>query len=94
MCRVGSGGVRRERKAADHDIRINHFSGVVLDDIGNSLMAKDIKIYKMMNWINENTDKYIKESNELEKRVLRKDTNQHLAEALLVFARTGGAYFY
>lgn len=31
LCRVGSGGVRRERKAADHDIRINHFSGVVLD---------------------------------------------------------------
>ena len=31
LCRVGSGSVRRERKAADHDIRINHFSGVVLD---------------------------------------------------------------
>ena len=31
LCRVGSGGVRRERKAADHDIRINHFSGVALD---------------------------------------------------------------
>ena len=31
LCRVGSGGIRRERKAADHDIRINHFSGVALD---------------------------------------------------------------
>ena len=66
---------------------VNRRLGYVLDDIGNSLMAKDIKIYKMMNWINENTDKYIKESNELEKRVLRKDTNQHLAEALLVLDR-------
>ena len=84
----GKNSVKEERAS------VNRRLGYVLDDIGNSLMAKDIKIYKMMNWINENTDKYIKESNELEKRVLRKDTNQHLAEALLVFARTGGAYFY
>jgi len=84
----GKNSVKEERAS------VNRRLGYVLDDIGNSLMAKDIKIYKMMNWINENTDKYIKESNELEKRVLRKDTNQHLAEALLVFVRTGGAYFY
>ncbi len=84
----GKNSVKEERAT------VNRRLGYVLDDIGNSLMAKDIKIYKMMNWINENTDKYIKESNELEKRVLRKDTNQHLAEALLVFVRTGGAYFY
>ena len=84
----GKNSVKEERAS------VNRRLGYVLDDIGNSLMAKDIKIYKMMNWINENTDKYIKESNELEKMVLRKDTNQHLAEALLVFVRTGGAYFY
>lgn len=84
----GKNSVKEERAS------VNRRLGYVLDDIGNSLMAKDIKIYKMMNWINENTDKYIKESNELEKRALRKDTNQHLAEALLVFVRTGGAYFY
>lgn len=84
----GKNSVKEERAS------VNRRLGYVLDDIGNSLMAKDIKIYKMMNWINENTDKYIKESNELEKRVLRKDTNQHLAEVLLVFVRTGGAYFY
>ena len=68
--------------------------GYVLDDISNSLMAKDIKIYKMMNWINANTDKYINESKKLEQRVQRKYTGRQLIEALLIFVRNGGAYFY
>lgn len=73
---------------------VNRRLGYVLDEISNSLMAKDIKIYKMMNWINENTSKYINESKELEKRVQRKYTNQHLIEVLLIFVRNGGAYLY
>lgn len=73
---------------------VNRRLGYVLDDISNSLMAKDIKIYKMVNWINENTSKYINESKELEKKVQRKYTYQQLIEVLLVFVRNGGAYFY
>lgn len=73
---------------------VNRHLGYVLDDISNSLMAKDIKIYKMTNWINANTCKYIKESEELEKRVQRKYTDQQLIEVLLVFVRNGGAYLY
>ena len=73
---------------------VNRRLGYVLDDISNSLMAKDIKIYKMTDWINENTNKYIKESEELEKRVQRKHTSQQLIEVFLVFVRNGGAYLY
>jgi ABC-type multidrug transport system fused ATPase/permease subunit len=73
---------------------VNRRLGYVLDDISNCLMAKDIKIYKMMNWINENTSKYINESKELEQRVQRKYTNRQLIEVFLVFARNGGAYLY
>ena len=73
---------------------VNRRLGYVLDDISNSLMAKDIKIYKMINWINENTSKYINESKELERKVQRKYTNQQLIEVLLVFVRNGGAYLY
>ena len=54
--------------------------GYVLDDISNALMAKDIKIYKMMNWINDSTDKYIGQSKELEQKVQRRYTGQQLAE--------------
>ena len=61
-------GVKEERAV------VNRRLGYVLDDISNSLMAKDIKIYKMVNWINENTSKYINESKELEKKVQRKYT--------------------
>lgn len=85
---------KRKNSVKEERAVVNRRLGYILDDISNSLMAKDIKIYNMMNWINENTDKYIKESKELEKRVQRKDTNQHLAEEVLVFVRTGGAYFY
>lgn len=73
---------------------VNRRLGYVLDDISNSLMAKDIKIYKMMNWINVNTSKYIDESRQLEQRVQRKYTGQQLIEAVLVFVRNGGAYLY
>ena len=68
--------------------------GYVLDDISNSLMAKDIKIYKMMNWINANISKYINESKQLEQRVQRKYTSQQLIEAALIFVRNVGAYLY
>ncbi len=59
-------GVKEERAV------VNRRLGYVLDDISNSLMAKDIKIYKMVNWINENTSKYINESKELEKKSTKK----------------------
>lgn len=81
-------GVKEERAV------VNRRLGYVLDDISNSLMAKDIKIYKMMDWINANTGKYINESRQLEQRVQRKYTGQRLIEAVLIFARNGGAYFY
>lgn len=68
--------------------------GYVLDDISNALMAKDIKIYKMMNWINDSTDKYIGQSKELEQRVQRRYTGQQLAEVVLTFLRNGAAYLY
>lgn len=73
---------------------VNRRLGYVLDDISNSLMAKDIKIYKMKNWINANTGKYINESKQLEQRVQRKYTSRKLMEVVLIFARNGGAYLY
>lgn len=73
---------------------VNRRLGYVLDDISNSLMAKDIKIYKMKNWINANTSKYINESKQLEQRVQRKYTSRKLMEVVLIFSRNGGAYLY
>lgn len=73
---------------------VNRRLGYVLDDISNSLMAKDIKIYKMKNWINANASKYINESKQLEQRVKRKYTGRKLMEAVLIFARNGGAHLY
>jgi len=73
---------------------VNRRLDYVLDDISNSLMAKDIKIYKMMDWINTNTSKFIDESRQLEQRVQRKYTGRKLVEAVLIFVRNGGAYLY
>lgn len=73
---------------------VNRHLGYVLDDISNSLMAKDIKIYKMKNWINANTSKYINESKQVEQRVQRKYTSRKLMEVVLIFVRNGGAYLY
>lgn len=83
-----------ESRIKDERAVVDRKLGYVLDDISNSLMAKDIKIYKMTNWINENTDKYISEAKQLEQRVQRKYTGQQLIELLIVFVRNGGAYLY
>lgn len=83
-----------EIRAKEERAVVNRRLGYVLDDISNSLMAKDIKIYKMKNWINANTSKYINESTQLEQRVQRKFTSRKLVEVVLIFARNGGAYLY
>lgn len=83
-----------EIRAKEERAVVNRRLGYVLDDISNSLMAKDIKIYKMKNWINANTSKYINESRQLEQRVQRKFTSRKLMEVVLIFARNGGAYLY
>lgn len=83
-----------ETRVKEERAIVNRRLGYVLDDISNSLMAKDIKIYKMKNWINANTSKYINESRQLEQRVQRKYTGRKLMEAVLIFARNGGAYLY
>ena len=83
-----------EIRAKEERAVVNRRLGYVLDDISNSLMAKDIKIYKMKNWINANTSKYINESTQLEQRVQRKFTSRKLMEVVLIFARNGGAYLY
>lgn len=73
---------------------INKKLGYVLDEINNSFIVKDIRIYHMMDWINSNTNEVINEKARLEEKVETKHFNQRLVEIFLIFIRNGGGYIY
>lgn len=83
-----------EHKMKDERAKIDRKLEYVTDDISSSFIAKDIRLYGMLNWISSSAKSIINEKNECEKRIETKHFRNRLIEAFLIFIRNGGGYLY
>lgn len=83
-----------EHGTRDKKAKIENKLFYILEEISSNFFAKDIRAYNMKYWINDKTNDFMNERENLEKQIQTKHLLQELVEVLLFLVTNGGAYVF
>lgn len=83
-----------EHKSKDELAKINRKFDYVVHETSNKNIAKDIRVYNMITWINHKADQVLNEKINWKKRIETKRFSQLMIASIISFLQNGFAYAY
>lgn len=83
-----------EHAQKDKRAKIDRELDYIIECSDDNSIAKDIRVFGMLKWINSEKNKFMNEKLNLEKNIELKHLIQRLLSVVLVFLRNGGSYIF